>query len=79
MTIAMKVKIKEWLVGNTATGLYAYTLTKIGDAIWTPKKSWNYECGYLVYSWRGIIFYFCISVQKIVSYKQCAKVDISGK
>jgi hypothetical protein len=34
----MWIKIKKWLVGNTASGLYAYTLTKIGDAIWTPKN-----------------------------------------
>ncbi len=34
----MWIKIKKWLSGNTASGIYAYTLTKIGDAILTPKN-----------------------------------------
>ena len=34
----MWIKIKKWLSGNTASGIYAYTITKIGDAIWTPKN-----------------------------------------
>ena len=34
----MWIKIKKWLTGNTASGIYAYTITKIGDAMLTPKN-----------------------------------------